>query len=605
MPNRLFRPFAGILAAFWMFAVGIGIQAAPPRANLVEYVTDDAGLCVELLGLQQKVATFLQSEFAHRLQASPLYLEWQAGNDYQRLREAADAIELVTGEPPAEAIGALFGKQTVLALFPVEGAFPEWVLLSEAAPEDAIKRFDLWARLEERQVTQLSHAGIDYTRSEKRGQFVYYTVTDTFFAVTTSESRLQAIITQNAARDKRPVDGTAGLSARAEYQQLREQLHADTAAVLFTDPHRWPDWQNKLTGDIPQLDPLSERVRALAVGWRMDHGLGAEVAISWNDRDLPAPWKQLVGTAMQRPKIVERVPANMVLLMTGRSALGDFLRLAVANMPDHERQELPERRRVLRGLLLGWDAADHLLPRLGQEWIAYMTAPESTPDGAGGSAAPRHADLVAALEVDLAEPADKTSPMVNGSSPAGSLAEGVDNTLDVGLNLLAAGFNAKNPDGPTAVVRSQRQDNVSIRWVDSVNLGEGIREIRPAAAVASQGVVLATSPEAAVDFINGSDERRFVQVPELKTIAEDRFPGASQLLLIRGRALAEILPATVHLWAGVLGKTDEKDLKRADRGASELSDMLQISDWIYFATAAKPGLLRVTFGGMTSPSGAN
>jgi hypothetical protein len=183
--------------------------------------------------------------------------------------------------------------------------------------------------------------------------------------------------------------------------------------------------------------------------------------------------------------------------------------IAGAVSADMEPAQWDAFRQVTRGLLLGRDLFDDILPAFGPN--------------VGGYAVARQADKPMIvdefpLEGLIAFNVPNLSANTSGSV---SICDALDNALNTGLNVAAAYANSTQAKSP-AVVRSEAGSGTILRWIEEV------AGYRPTYALSSDNVVISTTPDMVRKFME-MKPAEFERTSHLGRVLTKYFPDENQV----------------------------------------------------------------------------
>ncbi|MEX2121518.1 MAG: hypothetical protein WD847_18155 [Pirellulales bacterium] len=373
--------------------------AAPSPLSRV--VPADVGLCLEIQNLAEHSSQFLDSELYRRLRDYPALRRWSDENRPQ-LTAIADEVERRLGARPVDAWNKLLGRQALLAVWPPPGGGDEGsaLLLVEVADSQ------LLARLLDRLVSAQREAGKwKATRQlEVAGQVVQLHVLETepqksglFLAavgelgiMATSEQIVRDVVALSQATPRGP-SALAGVPA---YAEGIGRLAPMATGRLFINPRIWDehllaDLRSKPAGssDAEAQLVVVETWRAtdyLVVGVELGPRLAIEAYAKWDRAKLPEAVGTFVDSVGGQAELLDRVPADALVVLAGRidlgALLGRFGRPA-ATRNDAASSSVAEPP-------TGWFALVALAGSVGPDFVSYIAPRRSDSTGLRSTAEP-------------------------------------------------------------------------------------------------------------------------------------------------------------------------------------------------------------------------
>lgn len=566
----MFRVNLILLAAL---ATSLLSQSLLRGADLFRLVQPDAAACMHLSGLTGNWQRLEQSEFATRLQASPFFADMTDAQKYAELTAVKGALEAVLQRPLREAVESLFGQNVVLATYAVPGAEPDFVLLLEADNAASIDAaLKAWQALDGFQPVDQEHRGVTYRSLNKPGRAdarnPLIAQFDRVLVVAQKAERMQRLIDLRLDESSESLATlepfVAAISSRPQTELAAVYLNPrvlDSAVAYVADrPEQWPRavqsaWQRCrwLT-----LRLVLDTDRQTAAGPTLDD-LQLEAIADYDSQGTPAWWQQWVDVATTETLPLNRIPQNAVLTLSGQFS-AESLQALIRNILPNEGELSADARRVRRvskGLLLGLDPLNGLLPALGPNWLVYCVPRPPTEAKDFPVDALIALDLRPELAGSADDPAADTQP---------SMQDGLDNALLTGLNLLAAEHNSRTT-GPVAVLRHKAVAEGTIRWAEPVS------RFRPAYAVSNRYLLVASSPELCEQFLtNAAGRAAGGNGSDAKAATEP-----TQYWLARSTVARQILEShrDWFLWQA---RRDQLSDDEAGRRLTELDSLLKLAD---------------------------
>jgi hypothetical protein len=571
--------------------------------RLVRLVGRDAGLCVEIPHLDETLSAFEHGEFFKRFERSHLYAKWKASSDYDRIEKMAAGIENFSGKPLRQFLRDIFGTGVVVAVYSEPGPGTAAVLMTEAASAEVLKsEIEAWNRSVAHRTEPVDFSGHTYFRrtcEEKVAQgpqrkTVYYCVLDKTFLLSDHEDLIRRSLTR--ASSKEP-DGS--LFDVPAYRDARQSLSPSYSARAYVNPRIWEGLfaQAHRPGDEVHRSALAvtfldfwRRCDWLAVGLQTDRGIVVEATARYATTGLSDRWKSLIGSLSGSADFLSLVPSDALCVLAGRQAFGDLLRQSIPHSPSGagtEGRSWDSFRQVSRGLLLGLDLFDDVLPAFRENWGAYL-APRR---GAKPHELP--VEGVAAIEL----PPLPSTPSVDRKQPA--VRDAIDNGLNMGLNFIAAYFNMSSTGNP-AVVRTEPADakNPRLRWIESIGA------YQPACALTSRFLVFATTPGAIRTFVAAESAAagKGLQHPVFARLAKRYFPKENQILFVDAAGISAFVREHGQQLIQQAVRCRSLDPSETEKTVRGLLDVAALFDAVFAAGRLENGSIRIVAGGVVEDS---
>ncbi len=592
------------LLAWLLLFAGVSTQPLFAADRLLRFVGADASICVEASQLGERLPALTRSTLLGRLQNSSIYREWLKSTDYQKLEHARETVEKLTGKPIGQFAAELFGESLVLALYPVADGKLAGVLLTRAASEEVLEAaLDAWRRAEPWELTRIEHAGQTYFRRAKpakgkqRGEIQYYVAIGRLFAISDRESLIRQVIdlSQAPLKNKRTNTKTVGGANRenlfdsAFYQRARRSLSRDSVASVYVNPRQLDDLVKPKPHEPspPQaLVELWRRCESLVFGIRLDEeGIVLEAVAHYKASDASAQWSRLIEKTSGPPDFLQKVPRHALAAVAGRHDLAGLARLfleQIKRAPESKRQQFNNLRQVARGLLLGLDLFDDVLPSLKANWGLYVVPAQQS----RGDAPP--VDGLMAFEL----PADAKPSSGDGKA---NLRDALHNGLNTGLNLLTALHNGTSPK-VLAIVRNRKvsrppqTDTVLLRWI------EGFGPYQPAYAITPDHLVFSSSPKLIEEFLSAETGKRLISDPKFRRWRESFFPQANQIVFVNVAEVRDFIAAEREYFVRQAIRSESITAAEAKKRLKRLDDLLQLVDGAFIAGRIADDHVRLVLG---------
>jgi hypothetical protein len=616
-----------IVLALW--SIGSTAWADESIDRLVRLVGRDAGLCVEIPHLEDTVTAFERGEFFQRLQRSQIYAEWQSGSEYRHARGIVKVIENFTGKSFRQFFHDMFGRAVVVAVYAEPGPDMSAIMLTETSSREALDAvIEGWNRAEPQQTEPIEFAGQTYykrTCSAKGGSgslVLFYCKLDRTLMLTDREEWIRRSLT--LARASGLNESLLGLPA---YQAAHKSLQGGQAARAYVNPRAWdrvfgftpngaaassaPASQTAALsagGSAPAKSPVHmslakifeaawRRCEWLAFGVQVDRGIVVEAVAHYSMDGISDQGRKWIQSMSGAADFLRLVPHDALVVVAGRQAFGDLLRqLAPPSAKDAGGGVWESLRQVSRGLFLGLDPFEDVLPAFRENFGAYIVArtdakPDELPiDGLIGAELPPADTTIAPRSNSGAAAVVVTGPGAPERPP--SFRDALDNGLNIGLNLAAAYFNMRSTGKP-AVVRTESIGITRTRWIDSLG------PYQPAYSLTSRFLVFATSPQAVRHFISREDSAvRSSIPPAIETLAKRYFPRENQVVYIDTAGIRRFL--VEHGQQLVQHATRVRSISSADANEvlTRFLDVASLFDTVFAAGRVGEGSARLVVGGV-------
>ena len=563
---RSFRP--RVLAVALSCCVALSQLAS--ATELLSLVGADAAACVHLKQAKTQSQRLEASEFARRIVNSTFYENWQASPDSRKLRDVETVLTTLTGKPVRRTLEELFGQEALLALYIGPGTQQTAVLLLNAeSPEALDAGLKHWQQLDQFEVTKRQHRDREYVRlSKTKGNGTYFYAADkTTLVLSEDESLIRR--TLDLLLDQKA--GSSLLTTPEAQAALQRGTEQDLLAVHL-NPRAWDSTVLRPENPLPPVVEQSwRRCRWISLRASLNDDLAVSLTADYDGTEAPDWWQRLAGMFAATELPIDRLPENVVLAATGKTSAAsvrDLIQHLMGNRPVPK--DIERARRIARGLLLGLDPLDDVLPQLGPNWTAFVVprAPAET------TSFP--ADGLIAIELRPAEKADK---------PTLHLA--LDNALTASLNMIAALQNARDTR-ETAIVGQRVVEGVTIRSVGPIG------QFAPSVLVSDRTLVIASRPELCEQFLvaQKSTERT---APALLAERAKSLARSGQLGFINVQAGRAWLTQRRE-WFLKQATKDNVTADEAARRLKEFDELLSLLDGTYLTMSADQQLIEVKLG---------
>jgi hypothetical protein len=595
--SRLFVIVAvtGLVVAGW--------QSISEARDLFQLVDRDAVACLHARQLDAHGETLRKSEFGSRLKQAPFFQEWVESPDYNQLKVVQAVVEAASGKPLGQSLHELLGEDVVIAWYHTPGSKPDLarnsvVLLkveSRAAAESALAT---WNVLEKQTKVTRKHRDVVYTHSVKAGADqkaggVWYTILDSVLAISAREDRIQRVIDFAAeAVDESPtpaVTVSAGhpdcLSAYEPFAKAYARRPDSEFAAAYINPRVLGSELGRASKDFSAVESALTRCQWMTFRLTFDESVELEFVADYDSEGSPEWWQQWLEIAGADQPSSTSIPSNALFAMSGRVASLSISGMILKSLPRQSDlpQDLIKARRVLQGLLLGLDPVADVLPAIGPSWVF--------------SVEPRDPEVSTSFPVDSLfaielQPQTRDGDEVVDAESV-STQDALDNSLNVGLGLLAAVHNAHATGQPVSVVRRREVDGVMIRYADPVSF------FQPAYAIANGHLVLATSPDLCETFLKTAGvDRAAVNSPDAnsdRVRVKSHRPGNLQNVVASSVATRRML-AQHSDWFIQQARRDHVPEAEAKQRLEQLDQFLQLLDRAWLTANIDESTFRVSAG---------
>lgn len=545
--------------------VSLTVQSIARCADLLDLVGHDVAACVRMQRAKEHSKQLEGSELATRLASSSFFSSWRSGHDFQKLVEAEAAIRSLSGKPVRATLEELLGHDVVVAMFlRPDGKQSVIALLNAESPEALQAALKLWNQLDQFEHSKLTHRDREYVQLKKpsNGQALFYAVLDATLALSEDEALIRRTLDLKA-------DGKrAALSEKPEIQAAIKRSSEQDLVTVHLNPRAWDELLGQYPHDWPPFSrAIWTRTQWLSLRLIGGDGLKLAAALDYDNNDTPSWWQQLVSPEPASDTAIGTVlPSASLFAASGRlrtESLRDVVKIASGGKPlptDAERA-----RRIARGMLLGLDPVDDVLPQLGPHWSGAIV-----PRTAKDSAFP--VDGVFVLEL---RPTTKS-----GKQPVDTA---LDNALNATLNMIAALQNSKDPRD-VAIVSQKSIDGTTIRSVGPLGV------FQPSVAVTNRYVVLSSSTELC--------ERTLLDLKTPTNVSSNNMVGTTSggQKCIANVQAARALLVDRREWFLKQAARDKVSESEAARRLKDADELLGLLDGAYVALNGDSKLLELTFG---------
>jgi len=597
--------------------------------RLVRLVGRDAGLCVEVPHLDESLTAFEQSEFFQRLNHSRIYADWKTGIQHRKLAELAALVEKHSGKPARQFIREVFGTAVVVAAYAEPGPKMSAILMSEAMSREGLESaIAAWNRVEPHQIESITFSTHTYYRrtcAPKTGHpsvTLYYATLGRVLLLSDREELVRRTL---ALSDQ--TNAVGSVLELPEFQQARRSLGSSCAARAYLNPRAF-DSMLGVQGTVSEVSKLAasskvnqspacrtiqaawRRCEWLALGVQIDRGIVVEGIAQYRTTGMSDAAVRLIRSMAGPAELLRLAPPDAFVVLACRQPFGTFLRhLAIGQAKEQPSPDWEAFRQVSRGVLLGLDLIDDVLPSFRENIGGYLVPrsdarPDELPfDGLFAAELP-------SPEASSSGQATTDHPNRTGAKEAVSsqarptVRDAIDNGLNMTLNAAAAYFNMRSTGTP-AVVHSDDKlaKGTHLRWL------EGLGPYQPAYGMTSHYLVLSTSPQAVKNFAKReSDEEARAdghtsswQGPlGIAELAKQYFPKENQILYIDTAAMRRFLETHGKQLIEHAVRVGSIPSAHAEKALDKFMDVTGLFDSVFVAARLGDGSARIVIGGVVN-----
>ena len=586
MPQALWNSRAASLlfALLLSLLIGKAVRAAQPDSRLLQFVGSEAGLVIEVSDLRRNLPKLKNSEIFRRLRNTNVYRQWKSSADYRGLVAAQTAIEKLVKKPLGEFLADLFGQSVALAVYPTAKDEPETVLITRASSQETLSAaLAAWNRAERSVSETIQFSGHSYVRrkkldsnenkeKKKRSQTQFYVLFDDVLALSDSESVIRRVIELNSANqteDGVALDSNAPAAgvqqnflSTAAFRQAEKSLSPKRFVSVYLNPREW-DHAVRFDAEKPGVDRLLadfwRRCDSIGFGMRTDGGVIWEMSAHYDRSGLP---QQLASKAVTGPpRFLNRVPRNAAVVVAGRNDLSKAAKFLIEQIPQQQQSDWYRLRHIARGLLVGFDLLDDVLPAVGSNWGLYVIADE----GESSHRSP----FEGLLAIQLPLPGEITLRKV-------TLRDGLGNALETALHFLG-NSDGKKPGKQESIVRTEIKNGTHFGWLETD------RPFQPAYALADGYLVGGSSRGVIKKFLAVKESASLGLQLEFRGRARTYFPDANQLLFVNVAELRKFATRNPERFTERLADSKSVDPKEARRRFEQIVDLLEVIDVAFIA----------------------
>lgn len=572
-------------AVSWLVCLTAATAQAAPD-SLWSLVRKDVGLAVELRDWQTHRHTLAKSPLAERLQTHPLWKSLLGGSDWKKLIELEVIAQSLTGSGLVDLTDAWLGQQAVLALYPQSAEVSEAVLLlrlASSAEGDRLRT--AWEKLDRRE-SVLTKRGSDsyYISRRVTGQDpappLYFAALNDTLVISDSLQMLELVF------DLRAQQGPGSLTELRGFTRWNEMLSEALPLRLYLQPDAWKFLGTEVY-DETSKDPLQHlllrgwvRCEAIGVGLQWEPDLLVK-AFAYFPEAVDSPgWQQFAKRMAGPPQLVERTPANALLMVAARHDLPGAWQAVQPEMARMKGQGFHGGRQLLRGLLQGYDPLTDVLAHLPADYGLCVLA-----DTAPSATTPIPLTAIFALQI----PADEQVPAKGNIT----LRNALQNALHTALGYLSA--MEAGPDGEMLEVQSAPLAEST----DFESLS-GLPYVQPGYGFSGNWLLFASHPHSAQHWHLLRPDLSMAQAAWYQTLSQRYFPRAGQVLIWNVQELRQFgtqhksrLSSTLQTWHGLTPEA-------ADRTLERIGDWLKLTDLVFAAVTVGDDTIEFVMGTQVS-----
>ena len=575
---RRFACFAGCLLA--LASPGPQARAAEP---LTAHVAAEAAFCLEIPQPFEQGRKLWSSPLAERFRQTEVFRNWRESRPFQKMQQTASAIETLAARPLDEVFQELLGDESLVVgyLIPQQKE-PEFVLLTRPMSVEAVERFfETWDKAQPHETTAVEHSGgkyfvripVDISRPNPP-QPLYYIKQAGLFAVSKNEEMIQRTL---------QVSPEQSLAQAARYRRAHNALPADRLVTLYLNTRAFDDrigTDAKSPEDAAFQRRIWRSLDSIAFDVRYHQGLLLDASVQLDAQQVGPVWSEIAGNAVGALQFPERIPADSFSFFTGRVDLGTLFRFFRGFMKEKDKQGLQKAAPIARGLLLGYDLFDDVLPRLGPQVGINLTTPPDLSD--------RQIPVDAMIAWEL-QPEPRTEAKQDSAAQRPPIHIALQNALMTVWNIAAGDYNSKHPKQPVASLRTRVVGENTIYWI------EKIESYRPAFTVNDKFLAFATSPEPLEDFVSPKTPR----LTEAENFGQWRrhfFAETNQAGYCNIEMLRDYLQQHREALVKLVSKGDEKPQEEVAKRLARFEDILRCGDGVVLAGRLSEPQLQLTIG---------
>ncbi|HUG18892.1 MAG TPA: hypothetical protein VMM56_07920, partial [Planctomycetaceae bacterium] len=339
------------------------------QAELPDFVRADVGLCLHVREIPAWTEEIKSSEIRTRLETAPFFQRWKSSGNYTGLKTTIRELEKMLGRPLSDVLRSTFGQEILLAVYPDAGEKPAGVMMTRPANRGQTQELiDLWNRLEGAVIVPVDDRYM--RRTSPKGPQLFYFLSDELFAMSDREELIAEL---------GPAGFENSLAHSVRWKRAIESLEEANWAIAYFQPDRW---KHHLT--VEHRDSFEEalfqqigRMESLAAGVEGRNGLHVRMNLLYPADSEPVSLRTYRELHSEPIPDWSELSARTILMVVGQGG-PDFLAEFLKQHATRSRDTLAGFE-VVRGLLLGRDPLEEVLPLLGRHWMVSVS---SQPDRA-------------------------------------------------------------------------------------------------------------------------------------------------------------------------------------------------------------------------------
>ncbi len=642
--TRFFRP---LLLAVILASISVA-RADDAMDRLVRLVGPEAGFCLEVPRLDETLTAFKQGEFFRRLERSKFYAEWTASPKNQALANLVTFVDILSAKPARPFVRDVLGTAVVIAAYTEPGPKMSAILLSQAVSHESLEgAIKAWIHAEECRVETVQFGRYTYRKrvsaekTDHAGLTLYYATLDRTLLLSDREELVRRALMLSGQ-----TAGHATLFDLPAYQQSRRSLSTNCAVRAYINPRAFDEILGIAPDPVSVPSPAKEgstvkigasqrsarstkssvckvveaawrRFEWLALGVEIDRGIVLEGVAHYSSAELSKEAQRFLHSVSGPAEIFQRAPSNACVVLACRQPFGGLFRGTLKRQAkEWLSADFESVRQVSRGLLLGFDLFDNIVPLIRGNVGGYLVPRYGTKPGelpfeglvaAELSERPPAASAKVGVQQSVRE---SVAVAANPSSAQPTAREAIENALNAGFNYLAARFNVTAKGAP-AIVRTESTQNAGtqIRWVD------GLKACQPAYAQTPRFLLLATNPQLVRNFVAREAANKTDSAPNhgkqggavrsetsnsIQVLARRYFPTENQVLYIDAAAIRRMIAAHRAELVQYASSTHLISPAAADESLSQCLDIAGVVDKVFAAMRLGDGTARVVIGGIVN-----
>lgn len=576
-------------------------EPVSPALELQKLIPPDASVVLTVEDLRGQVRRLLESRLVADLQRLPAVKAWFESEKYEQLETARDHIEGLLQAKLIEVRDQIVGDAVVVALrlppdLPLDPSRARGILALKAGNPVLLERLiDLvnttqkqngeLAAVVERKRGDISYFVREFPAGSDHLPEAYVAFPDGTFAVSNFGGLIADFIDRKTGKAGEGTRAQASLADLPRFQTLDYKLPARALARLYVDPRL----AEKLLKNSPKPRSPGEALIAHYVGALESAGAALVVgeghlALHTAEVFEPRKFREVIGGGTARststaPRI-DHVPTTTLAVGSLQVDFAALYGLFTQLVPELEQSRLANAEIALKGILLGQDPRNRILPGLGPRIVAIADTPadwesESKP----GPAPVRNWPFSSVLAVELQDDPDRQpSSRLPTAASQPTVADALDNALNTLLALVT--FNGKFAEVRARIVTNEVA-GATVKTLDS--------PIPFAYAVDRSGrrLVLGDSAGAVRRYLAcGSDPTAGDRFRRLQARA---FPEAQSFLCLDLAAITTMIATHHDRIIGLLAKQEHRSGVEAAHDLDQFLALSRLFDAAYLSYRIESG----------------